>query len=309
MQNDIAGQEQELHEKGLAFFGAITASVSHELNNVMQEMTGLPPDELKSRNEDAYHEARRKILELLINDKITQAKVRELGIFVPSTEIDTNIERIKKNNQLTHEDLMRKLKEMGTTYEKYREKIRKDIEKARLINAEVNSKIIIREETLRKYYENHRDKYSIEGSVHIAMIFLAYRNPENEKQKRDVVKRGKGILKRIKDGEDFSELAGKYSQGPGAKNGGDLGVFKTSQIDPELGKQLAGIPEGGVSDLILRKNGVQIIRLTKKKEAMVKPFDSVRDAIFTVLYGDEVDKRYTTWIAELRQRSYIKIIF
>ena len=35
MQNDIAGQEQELHEKGLAFFGAITASVSHELNNVI----------------------------------------------------------------------------------------------------------------------------------------------------------------------------------------------------------------------------------------------------------------------------------
>ena len=281
----------------------------HELNTVMQEMTGLSPDNLKFRNNDAYLDTRRKVLELLINEKITQAKILELGINVPSTEIDATIERIKKDNRLTQEDLILKLKGGGLTYKKYREKIKKDIERARLINFEVKSKIIIREERLRAYYVKHKEKFSIDGHVHLAIIFLKNNDTKNDAAGRKLSGKGEEILARITRGEDFAALARKYSQGPGAKEGGDLGNFKIAQLDPELRRLIEGLSEGGISNLIFRNNGIQIIKLIKKKEGTVQPFEEVRDAIFSTLYGDEVDKRYSSWIEKLRQRSYTKIIF
>ena len=104
-------------------------------------------------------------------------------------------------------------------------------------------------------------------------------------------------------------MAGKYSEGPGADEGGDLGVFKTAQLDPELRKILETIPAGGVSDLIIRPQGIQIIRLIAKERGKLKRLDEVRDAIYGLLYREEVNKRYENWIEELRERSYTKIIF
>jgi peptidyl-prolyl cis-trans isomerase SurA len=104
-------------------------------------------------------------------------------------------------------------------------------------------------------------------------------------------------------------LAKEFSQGPGADEGGDLGLFKTDQLDPQLKKIVEDIPEGEVSNLIIAANGIQIIKLIKNQKKEVKPFDEVKDAVYGLLYREEVNRRYMTWIGELRKRSYTKIIF
>ena len=148
------------HHLSAQTFNSIVAIVNedvitlHELNKKMREMTGLTPDDLRSQSKKIYLETRRRILELLINEKITQAKIQELGIRVTPLQIDATIEKIKTNYQLTHEDLIDQLRKEGLTYEKYREKIKKDLERFRLIDAEVKSKIIIREEQLKQYEQS-----------------------------------------------------------------------------------------------------------------------------------------------------------
>lgn len=304
-----------IHNISAETFNRVVAIVNedvitlHELNNLIQEMTGLTPEDLMSRNRNQYLETRRRVLELLIDEKITRAKIEELEIKVTSSEMDATIEKIKKNNRLTHEDLMARLRADGITYEKYREKIKKDLERFKLINFEVKSKIIIREERLREYYENHKEKFSSDGEVHLAGIFLRQKNPEDEDEIHRITKKGKDILDRLGKGEDFGELARKFSQGPGAEERGDLGNFKIAQLEPLLRKVLEDMPEGGVSDLIIKGKGIQIIKLIEKTDAKVKPFNEVKHAIYAILYGDEVDKRYVAWIKELRKSSYTKIIF
>jgi parvulin-like peptidyl-prolyl isomerase len=41
----------------------------------------------------------------------------------------------------------------------------------------------------------------------------------------------------------------------------------------------------------------------------VKPFEEVREAIFEILYKEKVNKRYSSWLKELREKAYTKIIF
>jgi peptidyl-prolyl cis-trans isomerase SurA len=281
----------------------------HELNQMIKEMTGSSAKDLRLQNEDRFLKLRERILEFLINEKIAEEKIRELGIKVTQTEIDAAIEKLKQDNKWTHEDLVSKLNADGITYEKYRNKMKQDLERLRLINYEVKSKIIIRDEQITAYYQEHVEEFRTEGKVHLAGIFLTLEDPQNEAKTAEIRSKGEGILTKLKNGEDFSELAREFSQGPGADQGGDLGVFKTAELDPELGQLVEAMPEGGFSGLIFRPYGIQIIKLIEKEVGKTKTPEEVREAIYGRLYSEEVEKRYLSWITELRKSSYTTVIF
>jgi peptidyl-prolyl cis-trans isomerase SurA len=281
----------------------------YELNKKIKELTGLTPVELRGQNEENYYKIRGQILELLIDDKIKQAKVLEMGIEVTQKEIDNAIEKIKRDNKWTQEDLVSRIKNEGLSLEKYRKNMKGELERIRLVNLEVSSRIIIREEMMTQYYEENKDRFNEEMKVHLATIFLPRDNPDDEKESLEIEKKGGDILARLKGGKDFKDLARKFSQGPGAEDGGYLGAFKLDELNPGLKKILEVIPEGGFSDLIIMPKGIQIIMVVRKEGGKAKSFEEVENAIYGILYQEEIDKRYSAWIKALRERSYTKIIF
>jgi len=281
----------------------------HELNKTIKELTGYSADDLRLRNEEKFMDARRQILARLIDEKIAEEKVRELGIKVSDRQIDATIEKIKLDNQMTHEDFVARLQIEGLTYEKYRERIRSQIERAELIEHEVKSKIIVSEEDIARYYEQNESSFDTGTKVRLAGIFLGRTNPNDPSELDELVKRGEEILAKLRAGADFSETARNVSQGPGADEGGDLGTFQWNQLDPEARRLLEGVPVGGFTDPIVRQNGVQIIKVVEKQEGNKKPLQDVKNAIYEILYLQEVDRRYEKWITGLRESSYTKIIF
>ncbi len=281
----------------------------YELNQRIREMTGLTAETLRDKDERRYLETRRKILELMINEKCAREKILELGIQIPTNQIDAAIETLKRRNQWTHGDLLAMLKKEGITFEEYREKIKVELERIELINEQVKSKIIIREEQIAQYYKEHQKDFSSEETVQLAGIFLIRRNPKDEEEFRNLKVRAEDIFARLKNGEDFNRLAKESSQGPGADEGGDLGTFKADQLDPELRKALEGLKVGQITDLIIKANGIQILKLIKRQKAQAKPLEEVRENIYATLYQQEVNRRYETWIQELRKETYTKIIF
>jgi len=281
----------------------------YELNTKTRELTGLDPAELELRDKKKYLETRRKILDLLIEEKIAKEKIQELGIKLTPKEVDSAIEKIKKDNQLTHEDLIANLKKQGMSYESYREIIKNDLERMHLINLEVKSKIIIREEKIREFYDKNKDQFSSQEKVRIAVIFLGEKDPSSQRQARSLHEKAQTIFNRLKTGGDFGELAREVSQGPGAKEGGDLGFFKTSELDPRLQEAIRELPEGSISEPITTPSGIQIIKLLERQKGRTKAFEEVKNAIYGKLYQEEVNKRYSSWIKKLREKAYTKIIF
>jgi peptidyl-prolyl cis-trans isomerase SurA len=281
----------------------------YELEKKIGEMTGRTPKDIRDQDEQEYIEIRKAILEDLINDKIAKTKIDELGVKVSEGEIDSYIENIKTENRVTQEELIEKLKAEGLTYEKFRASIKENIEREQLIDFEVRSKTIIREEQIIKYYQDNIRDYRIEGQVYLAGIFLMQSDPDNQEELAELTKKGEMILSRLKNGEDFSVLAKEFSQGPGADEGGDLGAFRTSQIDQNMLDILDKLPEGGISDLIKKENNIQIIKLIKRDKVNAKPLEEVRDSIYEKLYSEEIKKRYTSWLKELRESCFTKIVF
>ena len=281
----------------------------YELNNRMKEMTGATPEELMLKNEAMYRDARQKILEVLIDEKITQGKIKELRIQVSDRQVDNYLEKLKRDNQWTQEDLVAGLEKEGLSYEKYRAKIKKDLERAQLIEHEVRSKIIIRDEAIQKYYEEHKGTFGVAEKVQLAGIFLTRKNLKSEEEMRELYRKAQDIAAKLKAGADFSQMAGTYSEGPGAKQGGDLGQFTVDHLEPGLKSMVEALPEGGISDPIVRPNGIQIIKVVKKQTGKIRSLEEVKDSVYGVLYQEEVNMRYQNWIKELRNNAYTRVIF
>jgi peptidyl-prolyl cis-trans isomerase SurA len=281
----------------------------YELEKKMGEMTGKKIKDIKVQDEQQYIEIRHEILEDLINEKIAQAKIAELGIKVNEGEIDSYIEDVKTGNQFTQEKLIEELKAQGLTYEKYRESIKKDMERDQLIDYEVKSKAIVREEQITKYYQDHIKEFKTEEKVHLAGIFLMKNNTDNEEESAELTKKAEQILSRLKNGEDFGVLAKEFSQGPGANEGGELGVINTSQINQDMLDIIEKLPEGGISDLINKNDNIQIIKLIKREGGKTTPLEEVKDKIYEKLYSQEINNRFSSWLKELRESSFTKVVF
>jgi peptidyl-prolyl cis-trans isomerase SurA len=280
-----------------------------ELNTRIKEMTGLDPEQIKAQDEKKFIEMRRQILDLLIDEKLAQAKIREEHIVVTDKEVDEAIERIKEGKKMTQEDLLAGLKQINLTYEAYRQNIKTDIERMRLINLEVKSKIIIREEKVHEYYEAHKSQFSKEKRVRLATIFLKGNGAAPPAQDTTLKKQVDQLVQRLQAGEDFGALAREFSQGPGAKEGGDLGYFNPQQLDPELTRAIESLPIGGISNPIFRPQGVQILKVVAREAGGVAPFEQVEETIHDILYRQEINRSYSHWIKSLREQAFTKIIF
>jgi len=281
----------------------------YELNKRVAEYTGKDPMLLKKYDEEKYRQICRKVLEMLIENKLAESKAKELGLKVSESDVDSEIRRIEREQGVTHKEFLKMLKEHGISYQEYRKQIKREIERMQIVEFEVKSRIVIPEEKIKEYYEKHKDQFATEEKVRISAIFLKAKDPNDPDEMRRLMRRAEVIMERLKAGQDFSELAEEFSEGPGAEEGGDLGYFKVSELDPELRKIIENMKVGDVSGPIIRPFGIQIIKLIDKKKAGVKPLEEVRDYIYRILYNKEVEKRYSSWLNELRKKAYIKIMF
>jgi peptidyl-prolyl cis-trans isomerase SurA len=258
----------------------------HELNQKIKRATGSTADDLRAKDNEAFIELRRKVLEIMVDEMCSEEKVRELELELTSKQVDEYIEDIKKENQWTQEDLVAVLSEDGMTYKEYWDEVKKSSEHDRLISDQITGKIIIREEEIRRYYEEHSTDFLTKESVHLAGMIIASKNTEE----------AEAVLARLKNGEDLDELI-------------DLGTLQTDQLDPELKKIVDALSVGEVSGLIVRPNGIQIIKLLERQETGVKPIEEVKDTIHKILYEEEANKKYTAWVEDLREEAYTKITF
>ena len=120
---------------------------------------------------------------------------------------------------------------------------------------------------------------------------------------------GREILQEVKSGRDFSEMARKYSQGPGALEGGDLGWIAMNHLETKLRETIAQLSPGEYTDLYPAPSGFQILKVVEEKEGGIRPLEEVRDEIYSKLFKRKVEEKYAAWIQELREKSYIKVIF
>ncbi len=135
------------------------------------------------------------------------------------------------------------------------------------------------EEALRKAYEASKDRFRTPERVKVRHILIMTANkPADQKAKLKV--KAEDILKQLKAGADFAELAKKYSDDTGtAAKGGELGWIVRGQTVANFENTAFRLKPGELSDVISTEYGFHIVQVEKKEKAHLKPFEEVKDEL------------------------------
>jgi parvulin-like peptidyl-prolyl isomerase len=147
------------------------------------------------------------------------------------------------------------------------------------------------EASQKEYYEKNKERYKGPEMVKLSIIRL-----KSEEEAKD-------IFKRVSEEEDFAELAKKYSQAPGAQNGGDLGFREKRGLRKEFADVAFSMKKGEIKGPIKTSDGYYIIKLTDHREEGIAEFEMVKRRVF----NDYAKKITEEKISDLRKAAKIQI--
>jgi len=192
------------------------------------------------------------------------------------------------------------------------EAYKKDLEGAKedlLINHIVNQKIVegvkLSDSELKAEYEKNKERFKTEEQVKAAHILIMVSDDMTEKEKAEAYKKAKKILSEVTP-ENFNEMAKKYSEGPTAPNGGELGWFNKSTMVKEFADAaFTGVPEKIYGSVVKTQFGYHIIFIEDKKEAGYLTFEEVKPSLEKELLNKKRAEEYKKWIEKLK-KEYLK---
>ncbi len=255
----------------------------------------------------ARRELRANVVKGLIDKKLAEQKIKELGIKVSDDELRQSIEDVKKQNNLTQEALMLALAGQGLTFEQYRSQMRDQLERLRLVSQEVKAKIQVGDQEVRDYYEANRPLFTEEESFRARHIFVKIPPNSTQREFEALAAKVEAIRKEALLPADFAGVASKYTEDATAKDGGSLGVFKKGDMQGEFVQLLERLKPGEVSGIIKTSSGFHIIKLEERIPGRAKTFEAVRAEIEDKLYKKKSDERFNQWLGEMKKEATIEI--
>ncbi|MDL1956101.1 MAG: peptidylprolyl isomerase [Candidatus Desulfofervidus auxilii] len=149
--------------------------------------------------------------------------------------------------------------------------------------------ITITDEELRKIYRERNTK------IHVYQIFT-----------RDK-KKAEEALKRIKAGEEFKEVAKKFSEDPQAAKGGDLGFIPLERMPEKWKKTVFSLSPGEISDIIEADSGFYIIKLVEIKKPDMAKFEKVKKSMRRKLLKEKKKVKREELINNWRKKAKVKV--
>ena len=151
--------------------------------------------------------------------------------------------------------------------------------------AKLQDEMKVTPQDLQSYYDQHRDEYRVPEQVNVRHILIKTPLPGpdgkvDQKGVDEARKKAEDILKQVKTGANFADLAKKFSEDTAsAKDGGSLGWIQRGRTVPEFEKVAFSLPKGNTSDLVQSSYGFHIIRVEDKQDAHLKTLDEVKAQI------------------------------
>lgn len=249
-------------------------------------------------------ELQKRILQSMIEDILVRQEAKRLKVNVSDAEVENRMRELREKGGLNEEQFQQQLRLEGYTRKQFAESLKKEIVKKQLLGYMVQRKVLVTEAEARQYYEAHSGDMKTQTGQRIGLIMV---------NKMDEAKalRARIVGKQI----SFEDAARKYSVGPGAAQGGDLGRVAWKDLAPELQRALTGLPSGGVSEPVVLDGKPVLLTMSSapdpKAEASASAssspsFESVRSEIMERLYREKLEKQFTEYMDKLRAKSVIK---
>lgn len=247
----------------------------------------------------------------MIDNEIGRAlmlqKGKELGAHVTDEMLERKLRQVKSSFKsdavFEHE-----LKNRKMTLERYKKELKVDLAMQQVIEREIEPGIKISKDDIKAYYEKNQNKFRMDKKARASVILIKAKrgDDKSEKSARNKIE---SILKQIKNGASFGEMATRHSQDTLAAKGGDLGYFTKNQMFGAFSSRAFDMKVGEVSETFKSGHGFHILKLTDLKEGETVSLDKAKARIEKILRTEKVGSATRSYVKMLKEKADIKIYF
>lgn len=285
----------------------IVAVVNDEIVTLSELEASSRPFMQEGDSEERKQALYKDILDQLIAERLLGQQIKDAGISVTEDEVDRAIKDILRQNKIAEEDLREAVESRGMSMGQYREDLKTQLIRLKVVDLKVRSRVVIPEADLKAEYDRKVRDSKKEELVHIRHIYFRWGESPDPGEKVRVLGTAEAARQRVLAGESFAQVAEEVSQGPTAAQGGDLGEMGAKSLLPELARGIQGVKVGEISKPIETQGGVHVVVVESRRFKEPVSFAELRDQIYQDLYTKEVERQMKIWLDELRAQSAIVV--
>jgi len=271
--------------------------VGPELARVMHQSPGAQRD--KDRNE-----LLKRGLQELVDEKLIETEASSLGLTVSEEELQRALEQLARQQNLDVADFRQALEQQGIPWDAARDAVRRQTLMAEVLRFKVKARKVSDEEVQAAYAT---ELQNAQYEVRARHIFIATPQNATQAQVAAALARAERALQRVKSGETFALVAREMSEGPTAKQGGDLGYFRRGLMLPAIEQAAFSLKPGEVSQIVKTSSGFHIVMAEDRRPIPPKPLAEVKEEIRNRLANDSVFKERENYLATLRKTAQIDV--
>lgn len=249
----------------------------------------------------------RAVLDQLVTGHVLLQESRNRKVTVPDTEIDSRVGELRQRFP-TEEEFTKALATRNLTVDKIREELRKQLAIEKMIESEVTPQVSVNDQDVKNFYDQNPAQFQQPEQYRASHILVMVPQGATPEQKQEARGKIDGVLKQVKGGGDFAELAKANSQDGSASQGGDLNFFTRGQMVEPFQKAVESLQVGQVSEVVETQFGFHIIKLTDKKPGRTVPLAEVNKKIADYLVMQQKQQRASGFVESLRAKSKVEIL-
>lgn len=252
-------------------------------------------------------EMRRDILDGLVADRLLQQEVESLHVEATPEDVDRAVREVQRQNGLDDPGLKQALAQQGLSMNEYRDTLRKQLLKAKIINLKVRSRLSVSEEDLQSSVARRARLRTPEFRVRARHALFTLGAGASAAEESEQKSRADAFFARARRGEDFEALVRELSDPPARDSGGDLGFFKRGQFVAEFEKAAFGTLPGQVAAPVRTPLGWHVIQVVERKSADERTPDQVERDLREQLLAEEMERAFKRYVSELRSSAHVEV--
>lgn len=249
---------------------------------------------------------RQELLSRMIEEALVQQRIKALKLSVSEEEIETALLDVQKKNQLTREALEEAVLVQGLTFATYRDNLRQQILRYKLVGTEVRRQVDVSEQEVAEYFRAHLDEYRFEPEMELSALTFPLPKTASAAERERLHAGARQALIRLRQNEALEQVAAELKADYGV-TGGALGRFADSELTQEFVRALQGVAVGAYSEPVEAGQAISLLRVDARHPGGVKQFDSVKFEIRQMIVDQKTDARIKEWTRALRAKAFIDI--
>ena len=274
----------------------------------LQEAIAIYRYENRERAVETSDALAQQFLTRMIDNRLQIQEAEREKIVIDDAEVDEELmDRIKRMNLKTKEELEVMLKAQGLSMDAAKKRIQDEIRRNRIISRKVRLRVSVTEAEVTQYLEVNRPKLETGLAYHARHILILPEGGNTDVSWEAARIRTEMLRTQLLQGADFAELARQHSRDASARDGGDLGTLKRGELAQDIETQILTLSPEAISAPYRSALGYHIFRLESKEGLEGEGLTRVKSQIRDILFREKFDARLDTWLKEIKQRAIIDV--